>query len=208
MRAHLVLLVIVAGTAGINAQTPQLSHAVSAQVAAAEAEGAGFPRGRDQDAPRRCMIVRPDQIVFPTTTGDPRAYALQSGDFFSGSISFGWDRTYEKAKLALIPSFPHAIGRGLSVRVTRIDPPGETLRFEVLSLAQSGETQLFPTRPTFPTPGKWLIVAAAGVNWGCFVIDRPVPSNTRLLASLSSPTHPSHDARRTSELESLQSGTN
>ena len=130
------------------------------------------------------MIVRPDQIVFPTTTGDPRPYALQSGDFFSGSISFGWDRTYEIAKLALVPSYPDAIGSGLTVRVSRIDPPGETVRFEVRNLAKSGAgTQFFPTRPTFPTPGKWLIVAAAGVNWGCFVIDRPVPSITRLLRS-------------------------
>lgn len=181
MRTYMKLLLIVAGAAGINAQTPQLSPAASAQVAAVEAEGAVFPRGPGQDAPRMCMIVRSDRIVFPTTTGDSRAYALESGDFFSPSISFGWDRTYEKAKLALIPSFPHAIGSGLSVRVTRIDPPGETLQFEVLSLAKSGETQLFPTRPTFPTPGKWLIVAAAGVNWGCFVIDRPVPSSTRLI---------------------------
>lgn len=174
VRMHLSLLLIVASLVGLSGQTRPPSLTVAAQIAAAEAQGAAFPRGQGTAAPRTCLMVRPDQIVFPTTTGDPAKYSLESGEFFSGSISFGWDRTYEIAKLPLIPSFPDAIGGGLTVRLTRIDPPGESVQFEVRNLANSGGTRLFPTWPTFRTPGKWLIVAAAGVNWGCFVIDRPL----------------------------------
>lgn len=56
------------------------------------------------------------------------------------------------------------------MKLVRIDPPGEQRVLEVTRLNGSA----FATWPNFPTPGRWMIVVTAGVNWGCFVLDRPV----------------------------------
>jgi hypothetical protein len=168
-----MLLIATVVAAWSRQAAPALADRVASSIKTAEAEGAAFPRMKDDDTPRLCMIVRPDQIVFPTTKGNPAAYVLRSGDFTSVSISFGWDRAYEIAKLPMRPSYPDSIGSGLRVRVTRIDPPGDTLVTDVPSL--DDKRIFFPTFVTFPTPGKWIIVAWAGVNWGCYVIDRPIP---------------------------------
>ena len=145
-----------------------------AQIAAAEEAGASFPRaaGATDSPPRKCTFVRADQIVFPSTQGDPAHFGLVSGEFFAGSISFGWDKTYEQAKMPLTPRHPMAVGKGLTLTITRIDPPGETTRLEVSTFPR--DAWFFPTWPKFSTPGRWMMVASAGVNWGCFVLDRPV----------------------------------
>jgi hypothetical protein len=172
-------------TIGLAAQIAPRPRTPEAQIAAAEAAGASFPRASGTaDAPaRKCTLVRPDQIVFPSTHGEPGAFSLVSGDFSAFSISFGWDRTYEQAKMPLTPRHPEAIGKGLTMLLVRIDPPGETAQLEVPTLAvplqQKTEavprsSKFFPTGPKFTTPGRWMIVATAGVNWGCFVLDRPV----------------------------------
>ena len=165
MRAALVI--VCACVIGVHAQrlTPTTPEA---RIAAAEEAGAAFPRvGAPKE--RKCTIVRRDQIVFPTTHGDPGDFNLVSGEFVAGSISFGWDTTYEQAKMPLRARQPD-VGRGVRLRLVPIDPPGEPLLLDFPQLIGGG----FATWPKFPTPGKWMIIATAGVNWGCFVLDRPV----------------------------------
>jgi hypothetical protein len=171
---YLSAVLFYAATIGLHAQVTPGSPTPEAQIAAAEAAGASFPRASGTaDAPARtCTIVRPDQIVFPSPRIDPAAFNLVSGDFVAFSISFGWDRTYQQAKIPLTPRHPEAIGNGLTMLLVRIDPPGDTVRLEVPAFA-TGST-FFPTGPKFSMPGRWMIVATAGVNWGCFVLDRPV----------------------------------
>ena len=171
----IVVFVVIASAIGLRAQVVSRPLTAEAQIAAAEEAGASFPRagGAADTPPRTCTMVRPDQIVFPSTRGNPADFRLVSGEFFAGSISFGWGDTYEQAKMPLTPRYPDAIGKGLAMTVVRIDPPGEAPRLAA-SAFPSPDSWFFPTWPRFATPGRWMIVATAGVNWGCFVLDRPV----------------------------------
>lgn len=153
-------------------------------IAAAEAEGAGYPRVEadtrsGSNAPARtCMLIKSDHIVFPTSKGgfDP---SLLSGDFSAVSISFGWDKTYELAKVPFEVRHPEAIGAGLWLRLIRLDPPGDAPPLALPgfnAFTMNSHQGFFATFPTFPTPGKWMMIATAGANWGCFVLDRPIKS--------------------------------
>jgi hypothetical protein len=158
------------------ASEPQ--SAVEKRIAEAEAEGAKHPRVQTPDPyPRKCNVIRPEQVVFPTGTAtNPYVW---SGDFDAVSISFGWDKTYEQAKMPLRVLYPDAIGNGLRIRMIRLEPPGDSPPFVLngFNAWTIGNRQpFFASWPRFPTPGKWMMIVTAGSNWGCFVLDRPVKS--------------------------------
>lgn len=163
---------------GVGQRVPaaQTQSAVEKSIAAAEAEGANHPRVKTPDPyPRKCNVIRPEQIVFPA--GNATNPYIWSGDFDAASISFGWDKTYEQAKMPLRVLYPDAIGNGLRIRLMRLDPPGEappfTLdRFNARTIDR--HEPFFASWPVLPTPGKWMLIMTAGSNWGCFVLDRPV----------------------------------
>lgn len=170
-------VILCAGAVTLAAQV--LPHpSPAAQIAAAEAEGARHPReasAATKDPARTCTTIRPDQIVFPTTKeGNPY---VQSGDFSAVSISFGWDKTYEQAKMPLVPLHPEAIGAGLRIRLIRLDQVGYGEPFELPGFNArtiGSGAEFFASWPKFPTPGTWMMIVTAGANWGCFVLDRPV----------------------------------
>lgn len=119
-----VTLICCASAIGLSAQVTSRTMTPDEQIAAAEARGAAFPGANDAEASRRkCTVVRPDQIVFPTTTGDPSAFNLVSGDFSAGSISFGWDRAYQQAKMPLTPRHFGSADEAVKLELIRIDPP-------------------------------------------------------------------------------------
>jgi hypothetical protein len=158
-----------------QAQTPS---AIDKRIAEAEAEGAKHPRVKTPDPyPRKCNVIKPEQVVFPASkpTG-PDPY-IWSGDFDAVSISFGWDKTYQQAKMPLRVLYPDAIGNGLRIRLIRLDPPGDAPPFSLDGFNArviGSQEPFFASWPVFPTPGKWMMIMTAGSNWGCFVIDRPV----------------------------------
>jgi hypothetical protein len=175
-----VTLICCASAIGLSAQVTSRTMTPDEQIAAAEARGAAFPGANDAEASRRkCTVVRPDQIVFPTTTGDPSAFNLVSGDFSAGSISFGWDRAYQQAKMPLTPRHFASADEAVKLELIRIDPPGETRALEFRLVTGADGSKFFATSPVFSTPGKWIILVTAGINWGCFVIDRPIASSRR-----------------------------
>jgi hypothetical protein len=183
MRHRFTLAALAALVLGLSsiaepaAQTQQ--SAIEKRIADAEAEGAKHPRVKTPDPyPRKCNVIQPEQIVFPTGTAT-KPY-IWSGDFDAVSISFGWDKTYEQAKLPLRVLYPDAIGNGLRIRVTRLDAPGEgptytTNGFNAYTIG--AREPFFASWPKFPTPGKWMMILTAGSNWGCFVLDRPVKTD-------------------------------
>ena len=172
----------VGAVAGARTQSPAppspAPHvtAVDKQIADAEGEGAKHPRVKTPDPyPRTCNVIRPEQIVFPT--GTATSPYIWSGDFDAASISFGWDQTYEQAKMPLRVLYPDAIGNGLQIRLIRLDPPGYGTPFQLdgFNARTIGTREpFFASGPRFPTPGKWMMIMTAGANWGCFVLDRPV----------------------------------
>ena len=158
------------------ATAAQTQSAIEKRIAEAEAEGAKHPRVKTPDPyPRKCNIIQPEQIVFPT--GKATNPYVWSGDFDAVSISFGWDKTYAQAKMPLRVLYPDAIGSGLRIRVIRLDAPGDgpTYALDGFNARTIGSSEpFFASWPVFPTPGKWMMVMTAGSNWGCFVLDRPV----------------------------------
>ena len=171
VRTVLVALLGLA-TVGVAAQeiVPAQTPAPDSLIVAAERSARYFPFVGRTPPPRTCAVVKPEQIVFPSTTGDPKSFNLLSGEFTAGSISFGWDKTYEQAKMPLTPKHAYEIGNGLQLELTRLDPRGERVVRTYKPLSNGS----FATWPRFSTPGRWMIIATAGANWGCFVIDRPV----------------------------------
>jgi hypothetical protein len=149
--------------------TPASTPAPNPRIIAAETAARSFPFLSRTAPVRQCTIVKPAQIVFPATTGDPASYNLFSGEFTAGSISFGWDKTYEQAKMPLWPRHANNIGTGLQLVLTSLDSNDQ-----IVQSYQPLSNNAFATWPKFPSPGRWMIVATAGVNWGCFVLDRPV----------------------------------
>jgi len=57
----------------------------------------------------------------------------------------------------------------------RIGSPADSVRFRVEGLAYSpgasGRLYGYPSEVSFPSAGQWVIVATAGNDWGCFVLD-------------------------------------
>ena len=138
--------------------------------------------------------------MFPATRGDPVPYWLWSGEFYASTISFGWGDTYEHAKMPLQPARPDVIGAGLWIRVIRLDQAAEGTTFAATRLVQNG-TYFFAAWPVFPTPGQWMLIATAGANWGCFVLDRPI----EVVAGTLAPAPP--EALRTATAAGRAGGT-
>ena len=164
-------------SAQIREAEARVTKASPRSIAEAEGEGAAYPRIADTEkSVRTCTIIRPEQIVLPPPAKAMNPY-VQSGEFEAVSISFGWDLTYEQAKMPLVPRYRDAIGRGLRIRVIALGEPREGTTYALDDFnanSASPWTRFFASWPRFPTPGRWLMLVTAGANWGCFVLDRPV----------------------------------
>jgi hypothetical protein len=160
---------------GVSVEVHEASQATTAeaQIAAAEKAAAAFPSAPGAP-PRTCTILKPEQIVFPGGRDSPTAFDLRSGDFVARSISFGWDKTYEQSKIPLTPRNLDPRQTHVRVDLTRIDPAGES-RTDQFPMRNdtAGVPRFYGATPVFSTPGRWMIVATVGTNWGCYVIDRP-----------------------------------
>jgi hypothetical protein len=167
------MLLCVCGVS-LGAQAPAPVTSVQAQIAAVEKAAASVPGLPANTPPRKCYILKPEQIVLPGASDHPASFDLSSGDFVARSISFGWDKTYEIGKIPLTPRHPDPSVK-VRLDLSRIDPSGETRAFEFPMVnVTGGKPMFYATSPSFPSPGRWMIIATAGANWGCFVIDRPV----------------------------------
>ena len=134
---------------------------------------AGFDKKYAGTAERKC-------VESTVTDASPEA-AVRAGDFVIG----GQVSSSVSGKL-----FPSA-GRGnkiwwaplhnpfdhhstLLVRASKLGVPGDTLRFESNEYAYvmggTHSDSFFPTLFRVPTPGRWMLVATAGNDWGCLIV--------------------------------------
>lgn len=69
----------------------------------------------------------------------------------------------------------------LVVRGRSLTTPNDTLRYTtptiawpvipgVLRALQPAREYFFPSGITVPRPGRWLVIATSGANWGCFIL--------------------------------------
>jgi hypothetical protein len=182
-----MLPALVASVASGQAPAPGSTPAEAGLVAAAEAQGARYARIAPPDEPgsnfrrpamgtaeRRCVEAR------DTTLTGMRAirYAgpVRSGEFVIGGLgsAFGQNLTRKIwwAPLHFARSMPSLVVSG-----RKLGTPNDTVTFVSSQVAWpstrdgtgSGE-YFFPTGFTFPSTGRWLLVASSGSNWGCFIL--------------------------------------
>jgi hypothetical protein len=181
--SHAVLVVMVVCTPHLAAQmlvprAAQPKDSVPSSIAEAEAEGARWPRAvANNETPattgvvgsseRRCMNVDHVNIA-------------RSGDFVAGPFQFyysTWSGGY--GKLWWQPAWVSRTDTAtLTVRVARLDAHVDAAIFAQSFLTHGtprGEhTRLspdfYPSGIHVPSTGRWLLVATAGPNWGCYVL--------------------------------------
>lgn len=160
---------------------PRATHAqqIPLTVAAAEAEGAGFQReaapaalpyvfdnrpfGGSSD--RRCVASVPDDSL---PGGSLRSGEIIVRTHFTGRWGLRADHASKIVWFPLhAPPGPIVRGRSLLIRAVHVGDPADTLRKTVSGLTRGG----FPSTVSLRAPGRWLVVASSGADWGCFVLN-------------------------------------
>jgi hypothetical protein len=168
------------------------AQSIAATVAEAEAEGVEFPRFRAMVATQPFFARRPfvgssDRRCVPSSTDDPGVSgSLRSGEIIlRGTLTgpFG-PRAGEEHKLLWIPlHMTRARGTELVLRSSRIGAPADSIRRVIPNGAVgAGAEPIYgsPSSVSFPSAGQWVVVATAGDDWGCFVIEvSPAKARTR-----------------------------
>jgi hypothetical protein len=159
------------------------AQTIPVSVAQAEAEAAGFPRADSISITQPRLAKAPfagtaDRRCVPATAPDPRGSgSLRSGDIVvrgtPSELTAG-----KRRKILWLPLHGSGASRAtrLIVRADRVGSPGDSVRFSVAGLAYTPgppTTRLYsyPSEVTLPAPGEWIVVATAGPDWGCFVVD-------------------------------------
>jgi hypothetical protein len=152
-----------------DAEAEGLAHGVGApqldsvrlRILAEQADGAG-------SADRRCV-----------DTSQAGSGSLRAGDFVLGASVNKLTSARQNKIWWVALHEPSERGTGLLLRATRLDrtaalSAADTLRVTRLGYAYSGgisDQTFFPSWIDFPAAGRWLIVATAGVDWGCVIVD-------------------------------------
>jgi hypothetical protein len=102
---------------------------------------------------------------------------LRSGEFIirSGILTPVTQRPPFGYKILWVPLHsPFEFRSTLLIRAARLASPSDSLRQTVADAAyQPGAPRResgFPSLVDFPRGGRWLVVATAGPDWGCFVL--------------------------------------
>jgi hypothetical protein len=101
---------------------------------------------------------------------------MRSGEFLVGG-ELGGAVSAREIKVWWEPMHP-ATSFALVVRGTRLSPAGDSVRYLNEGWAIGGSPATGAVGPVFyasgiriPSPGRWLLVATSGPDWGCFVVD-------------------------------------
>jgi hypothetical protein len=178
---HVVLPFAVSMTVGAGILAAQT---IPVTVAEAEREAIGFPRA-SASAPSQSLFSGSqfagvsDRRCVPSTTEDLHATgSLRSGDMIVRGPLIGTNgmQAGKEDKVLWVPLHAPSIGRPpLVLRADRIDHPADSLRLTFAGLTYgpgpAGRMFGYPSLVSFPKSGQWLVVATAGDDWGCFVVD-------------------------------------
>ncbi len=172
MRPTLLILLISALSAGVLR-----AQAIARTPAAAEAEGAQFPRVVTAGPPtglvaRTTAGTSERRCIAPPADAD-MLDGLRSGDFVVRARLTGyWGiRAGKGHKVLWLPVHPASdLRTPLLIRAARADQPTDSLRQVVPALTRAHDARGYPSSVEFPTAGEWVVVATAASDWGCFLI--------------------------------------
>jgi VWFA-related protein len=95
----------------------------------------------------------------------------RSGDFVAGNFA-EYPGLNRLGSLSWTPAHVPTERQPLTIRFARLDRPGPGSRAVFVARAEMESGQVFfPSRVNLPTPGRWMLVATSGPNWGCFILD-------------------------------------
>jgi hypothetical protein len=165
----------------LAARAVTAQSAISTTAAQAEAEAAAYPHSGIASAPQS-FFSRPF-----AGTSDRRCVAADEADDLkaSGSLRSGevivrghWMdpaglRAGEEHKFLWLPLHGSGEMRApLVIRAHHLGEPADSVRLMVARIAHGGGYVYgYPSLVSFPSSGRWLVVATAGEDWGCFVLD-------------------------------------
>jgi hypothetical protein len=152
-------------------------------VADAETEGATFPhdpapavlpaayRAFFGSVERRCVSGDEEKLA----TSWDAARSMRSGEIILRGHSPEAGRLGNKM-LWMPLHDPGKSPATLVIRGVRMDQPSDTLRQTIAvdrGPARSADPNEFgfPSTVEFPNPGRWLVIANEGHDWGCFVLN-------------------------------------
>jgi hypothetical protein len=152
-------------------------------IADAEAEGATFPHGPPREHTstifaRQSPGTVERKCVNGASTDMPwQPMQIRSGDFvIGGQVGAGVPLNVgRQSKVWWVPYHdPFEFPSKLLVRGARLGAPGDTIRYEQPDYAWPSPgvktDSFFPSGITIPRAGRWLLIATAGDDWGCFIL--------------------------------------
>ncbi len=148
------------------------SDSVPYSFVEAEFEGARHPVAAAPNNPRRPWVSLAGGTRERRCVDVDKLNIARSGDFIAGPFAPTYGGLHTgSSKLIWQPFHISSPAERLTVRAARIDPTGATSVFDGFEITGNGTgTRFYPSGVGFPTTGRWLMVATAGANWGCFVI--------------------------------------
>lgn len=170
------MMVVLVPALAVQSQSPGRPAApgdsVPGSIREAEASGSRHPRATANNegswargtSERRCV--------------DADANVVRSGDFVAGPFEFYneiWRQGYGKLWWRPSEMTPHP--PLLIVQATRLDQVADSRVFEASDVAspsgpkenEATRIKFYPTGFRLPSLGRWMMVATAGNNWGCFI---------------------------------------
>ena len=195
-RVAFAMIVVASGGALLAQSTkPNKPLPIRETVVAAEAEGAAYPHDVAPDHPPKAFATRPPGTTErkctngpPTDLGIQSMMQVRSGDFIiGGQVGAGMPASAgRQSKIWWAPYHnPETYGTTLVVRGAHLGVPGDTFRYEqphdawpapafgridTTTTAERKRDSFFPSGITIPRAGKWLLIATAGDDWGCFIL--------------------------------------
>jgi hypothetical protein len=159
-------------------------------IGAAEDEAARYPRGPETGAVNDLESMTPYGSSARHCVDVGTNHEVRSGEFVAGPFdlfpdmrlkALEWGRN--GGKLWFIPRHipprypPPADSASLLVRATRLDRSADSRERSwsiwSRSLGSKPPVLFFATNPPLTSSGRWMVVATAGPNWGCFVLELP-----------------------------------
>ncbi|HXT15022.1 MAG TPA: hypothetical protein VN706_05295 [Gemmatimonadaceae bacterium] len=176
---HTLSVVVLPLCVALHTAASQL--AIPVTVAQADAEAAGYSRSDTASAPQ-AFFARPsagtsDRRCVDSRNADDRQAtgSLRSGEMI---VRGRWNDSTglhagKEDKFLWLPLHGSAdLKAPLVIRADRVGEPADSLRLTIAHVARGGGHMYgYPSLVSFPTPGRWLVVATAGSDWGCFILD-------------------------------------
>jgi hypothetical protein len=141
--------------------------------AEAEKEGAVYSR-----TPTRVTEAEPRVCAIGLGLGPARSGEFTIGGNLGGGAAM---RAGRPGKVWWSPLYATRDMPPLLVRGRSLTNPQDTVRFTSANVAwpvtpgappipEAERKYFFPSGITIPTPGRWLVIATSGPNWGCFIL--------------------------------------